>query len=362
MVLYFLVILFPLLVEGLYRKKVVQGGLLGDDSRNRKIRRRYIFFSALPMFLLIAFRNESMGNDTAWYLHHFEKIADTPWSQIFKNATVEEGYILFAKIISIFTDNSSIYQVICATIYLLGLTSFTNQQEENHFFILFLFATMGMYTFMFTGTRQCLAISLCLFSYKYIKKRKIIPFAILMAIAFHFHRSSILFAVAYFIYSRKLSFVNTLIYCAIIVFVVLYLDIIQEWFNDQLDYNYGIEGGAGGIIFSLITIAMCIFAIYLIVSNKAMTKNTQGLINIGIIATILWVLRIFTRVAERPSYYFLICVFASFAYAISTIKDQKEKEIIRVLVIFFALALFGYRLMVNQSTLMPYKFFFNFNF
>ena len=102
---------------------------------------------------------------------------------------------------------------------------------------------------------------------------------------------------------------------------------------------------------------MTAFTIFIVVSNKATSKNAQGLINIGLIATLFWVLRLFTRVAERPSYYFLICVFASFAYSISTLKKQNEKDILKILVVVFALALFVYRLTANQASFVPYTFF-----
>jgi len=357
MLAYILVVIFPLLVERWYKKKIAINNLPLDSEKNKKIRWRYIFLAALPMFFLIAFRNQSIGADTGMYINHFNRMINTPWSKIFDKATMEEGYLVFVKLITIFTDNPLIYQIICATIYLLAITSFTNQQEENHFLILFLFGTLGMYTFMFTGVRQCLAISICLFSYQYIKNRKIVPFVILMFVAFYFHKSSILFASAYIIYPRKLSFWNTLIYAAIVIFAVLYLDVIQQWFNEQLEYDYEIEGGAGGVIFTALVVAMTTFTIFIVVSNKATSKNAQGLINIGLIATLFWALRLFTRVAERPSYYFLICVFASFAYSISTLKKQNEKDILKILVVVFALALFVYRLTANQASFVPYTFF-----
>lgn len=357
MLAYILVVIFPLFIEVWYKRRVRESDLLMDESRNKKVRWIYLFLAALPMFLLIAFRNQSIGADTGMYINHFNKMIKTSWLKLFDKANVEEGYLTFVKLITMFTDNPLIYQIICATIYLLAITSFTNQQEENHFFILFLFGTLGMYTFMFTGVRQCLAISICLFSYRFIRDRKIVPFAILMFLAFYFHKSSILFVAAYLIYLRKLSFWNALIYGAIMIFAVLYLDVIQQWFNQQLEYDYEIEAGAGGIIFTILVVAMTAFTIFVVISNKDTSKNTQGLINIGLIAMFFWIIRLFNRVAERPSYYFLICVFASFAYSIATIKKQNERDIVKMLVIVLALALFVYRLMTNQASFVPYSFF-----
>ena len=357
MLAYILVVIFPLFVEGLYKKKVRAGNLLQDDYLNKKVRWKYIFFAVLPMFFLIAFRNQSIGADTGMYINHFKQMINTPWKKIFDNTRMEEGYIVFVKLITVFTKKPLIFQIVYTSIYLFAITSFANQQEENHFFVLFLFGTLGMYTFMFTGVRQCLAISICLFSYKFIKNRKIIPFAILMLVAFYFHKSSILFVAAYLIYPRKLSLWNVLIYVAIMVLAVLYLDVIQEWFNEQLEYDYGIEGETGGYIFSFLMIAMTVFTIFVVVFNKGLNKDSQGLINIGIIATVFWVLRLFTRVAERPSFYFLIYSFSAFAYSVSALRHKKERDFVRALAVVLCLALFTYRLMTQQISFLPYKFF-----
>ena len=50
---YILVVVFPLLVGGLYNKRVKENNLLKEEVYNKKVRWRYILFAALPMFFLI---------------------------------------------------------------------------------------------------------------------------------------------------------------------------------------------------------------------------------------------------------------------------------------------------------------------
>lgn len=352
MVVYLLVAIIPLLVGILYKKNVKNNMLLPDKKRWK-----YILLAALPMFFLIAFRNQNLGADTGMYIKHFNKMLNTPWNKIFDNTRMEVGYVIFVKLITCFTSNPLIYQVICAAIYLFAVTSFANQIEEDPFFVLFLFCTLGSYMFMFTGTRQCLAISICLFSFRFIKKRKILPFALLMILAFYFHKSSILFIAAYLIYSRKLTWWNILIYIILMAVAVVYLDVIQQWFNDQLEYDYEIEGNTGGVIFTMFMLVITAFSIFIVMSNNKVNAESKGLINIGIIATIFWVLRLLTRVAERPSYYFLPFSFAALVYAINSIKKSNEKEIVKIIVIILAFALYIYRFLTNFSSFVPYSFY-----
>ena len=356
MLIYILVVLIPLLVSELYSRKVKINNLLTDKAE-KKLRWKYIFLSALPMFFLVAFRNQDLGADTGVYLSHFEQMINKPWDQIFDRSRMEHGYLIFVKLITYITHSPLMFQIIYSTIYLFAIASFINELEEDHFFVLFLFGTLGTYIFMFTGVRQNLAISICLFSFRFIKKRKILPFALLMLLAFYFHKSSILFVAAYLIYSRKLSWWNLFIYIVVMFIVVFYLEVIQQWFNDQFEYDYGIEENAGGIIFSLVIISLTIFTIFLIYANKSLNKQSQGLINIGLMATLFWVLRIITRVAERPSYYFLPFLFAALAYAINHIKKGEEKNTVKLVVVVLALALYIYKFFTSFSSLVPYIFY-----
>ena len=317
-----------------------------------------MFFGLRCQCFLIAFRNQSIGADTGMYIRSFIRIDETSWSTVFEKETMEKGYIVFVKLIGFFTNNPLVYQCICAVIYLLSISFFLNELEDNQFFVLFLFGTLGMYKFMFTGVRQCLAISICLLSYRFIKNRRLIPFILIVYLATCFHKSAIIFIAAYLLYPLSLSLGSVFVYIPITVVASYYLEELQYWFNHQLDYAYEIEGEAGGFVFSVIVILMTIFTLFIVLGNNKVTKYSQGLINIGFIAALFWVLRISTRTAERPSFYFLIFTFASFAHAISSLKTTKERVLVKMMVIILSLAVFLYRLL-NQMDFWPYSFYSN---
>ena len=357
MIPYILVVTFPLFVGMLYKNRVKDKGLSREDPKCQKMLHRYILLAAIPMFFLIAFRNQSIGADTNGYLNNFKNTINIPWDTLEESSRMEYGYLIFVKLLTYITNEPLVFQIIYTAIYLWAVTDFVKQLEEEHFLFLFLFGSLGSYTFMFTGVRQCLAISICLLSFRFVKKRKLIPFALLILLAFQFHKSCVLFIVAYLIYPRKLSVLNVLAYIGATSFAVLYLGELQNWLNDQLDYDYGIEGETGGIIFSLLMLLITAFTIFMILSNKSLTKHSQGLVNVGIIAMVCWILRIFTRVAERPSYYFLPFSFAALAYAVAVMKDPKEKSIARLAIIVVALALYVYKFITTFTSFVPYTFY-----
>ncbi|MBR2871311.1 MAG: EpsG family protein [Clostridia bacterium] len=358
MIVYLAVAVFPLLMAQLYNLTYQRGKAQGVSiDKKQPGKWGYLFVAALPMFFLIGFRNQYIGPDTNEYIRNFQVLCDTPWNRIFDISRMEDGYMLFVKIITIFTDSPLIYQVICATIYWIAITDFSSQLDDENFLFLFLFATLGIYTFMFTGTRQNLAMCICLLSFRFIKNRKIIPFAILITIAYFFHKSSILFISAYIIYARKLNFLNVLIYVVIMVVCVMFLDFFQEWLNEQLEYEYEIEETEGGWVFSVLMVGITLYSLISLGMNGGFTKKNVGFFNVGIIATIFWILRLFTRVAERPSYYFMPFAMAALAGAVACIQNKDEKRITKMVVIVVGLLLYAYRFYTALSPYVPYKFF-----
>jgi len=364
MLIYIAVALFPLLVGTYYNARI--GRYLTEEETISKkyLRKRWtwLLVAALPMFALIAFRGEYIGADTRGYLRFFNEMIDTPWNKMFvlnnSGYEFEPGFIVFEKLITLITHNSNVYQVIYSSIYLLAVTTFANQLEKANFSFLYFFVTFGIYTFMFTGVRQCLAMCMCLFSYKFIKKRRIIPFLILLLLAFSFHKSAILFIVAYFIYNRKIGWINSVIYAGFAGFAYVYIEVIQEWFNETLDYEYSIEETGNGFIFFAVVALITVFSFFTVLYYKKKTPESVGLLNIGVITLILWVLRLATRVAERPSYYFLFFSAAMLCYGLDAPHSSRDRLLYKVTVYSLCMVLFIYRFFTNFAALVPYQTFF----
>lgn len=352
MLLYIAVALWPLLMEELYNKINIR-----TNVKNIKLS-TCVFLALLPMFLMIALRNPSMGADTGGYIKNFLNVINTSLENAYKTTRMEHGYLIFVKCIGYITSSALAYQVICTTVYFIGIYSFTkNLEKEDAFLFVFFVTTLGLFFFMFTGVRQCLAMSICLFSYKYCKNRNPVKFFLCIILAYCFHKSACLFAIVYFIVSRKIKWYNILIYGILVWLASTYLLEIQEWFNETLEYNYEIEETGSGFIFFLITLAFTVFSMYVIYNNNGLTKYNTALININFITVFFWLLRLQTRVAERPSMYFMFISCALYSTSLNNIKNKREKLVLRVLIVAFSLAYYAYKLTTNASGFVPYKIF-----
>lgn len=364
MIIYVLVVLFPLFIGKIFDTRYASD-ITGENADTKKYRRKrwwFLFLAALPMFVLIAFRNSLIGADTSVYLKFFDQMVDTPWHMIFYindlTYEFEPGFVLFEKILTLITHSPYVYQVIYSTIYFLSVVTFANEIEKEQFSFLFFFATLGNYIFMFTGVRQCIAISICLLSYKFVKERRLIPFLLLLVLAYTFHRSAILFLAVYFIYNRKINFINSAFYAAFGVIAYININLIQRWFNSVFKFDYDVELSEGGVIFLFIIICITAFSYFMVYYYKKQNFNTIGMLNVNVITLVLWIIRLATRVAERPSYYFLPFTAAALCYALAAPIKDKDKTVYKTVVYILCMVLFVYKLTTNFTSFIPYSTFF----
>ena len=357
MILYLAVVLFPLLIGALVGQEHRQVLANQEDTVIKKDKNQFIWLliAALPMFLLIALRDGSMGNDTANYQAAFLRISTTEWSNIIENTRMEYGFLVFNKLISYITSSVLVYQIIYTSIYLISVVNFAYHLEKGSFFFLYLFGTLNLYMFLFTGVRQCLAMCICLWSYKYIKKRKIIPVILIIALASTFHKSSVVFILAYIIYSNKVNFLNSVIYLLGGIVAFFNIEFIQSWFNENLGYDYGVEETGNGLIFFLVIIIITAYSMIMIFQHKNQKPETMGFININFLTVICWILRLATRIAERPSYYFMFFTIAMLCAGVYSVKDNRERVQMKTLIIVATIILYIYRLSTNFSSFIPYQ-------
>lgn len=350
MILYILVALWPLLIMSMFNRRLAFVGLQVETHRLK-----YIFFAALPMFLLIALRNEKLGADTFVYMEHFRGLQIINLQEAIASSRMEAGYIIFAKYAGMVLHSAKLYQVLCTAIYMLGYMSFAKELKgSSPFYFLFFITTLGPFTFMFTGIRQCLAISICLFSYQFLVRKQYWLFVPLVFLAFNFHKSSFLFLFPLFMWNRPFKFWYILLYLIALYLASTYLLSIQMRINEQFEYDYEIEAVESGEVFLLILLGLSILSYVTLSRGKKVPPDVLPFFNINIITLFFWVLRLQTRVAERPSLYFLPISCALFSYMLA---ENQKNSIVKYGVIIFSMALFIYRMSTNFAGLIPYRFF-----
>jgi hypothetical protein len=121
------------------------------------------------------------------------------------------------------------------------------------------------------------------------------------------------------------------------------------------DISYGIEKTDNGYfmfaIVTLITIASFLMMNRLIEHNS----NNIMLIQINTITMALWIMRLFSRTAERPSLFFMPFTFLLADQIIEVIDNEEICKVVKLFSTVFLGVYFIYRL--KGVGLIPYKFF-----
>ena len=121
------------------------------------------------------------------------------------------------------------------------------------------------------------------------------------------------------------------------------------------DIKYSIEETDNGYVSIII---MAIITVLSFIKMKPLVEqdpNNQLLINLNVIHMAFWILRLFSRTAERPSMFYTCFTILLVEQMIMTAKDEMNRFMINAATVCFFGALFLYR--ISGSGLVPYSFF-----
>ena len=164
--------------------------------------------------------------------------------------------------------------------------------------------------------RQAIALSICLYAYKYILTKSFKKYVFSVLIATLFHYSAFITIFIYFIY-HKGSIMRTLVILLSILFlknlIIVGLSNLG-WYTSYLDKLDDIASGR----FTFLFYVLIFFSPFYIIKFKHYTKQEKGLLSIvlsGLFCQIIFG----TGIGERLAYYFLIYL----CYAIPLLLKNK---------------------------------------
>lgn len=347
MIYYGIAAIFPLLCWGFEEWWLKQEKLSEEKKKQFKI--WMVILAILPMFLLFVLRYKYIGADTIGYVRFFQKeIRSYSFLELLNADTMrfEIGFRIYTKIISLFTKNYTVYFLINGLVIFGIVLRFALKYTENPFVFFFLFITLGTYDFIETGLRQGLAMSICLLAVDFVKEKKIIPFLLLVILAYFFHKSALVFLLIYPLCSIKQT--DWMIFTYVILAMVFLVGFaaFHSAFIQFLGYDaYYIEETGNGGIFMLFVFVLCAFSIFMTFDKKKEKEKKDSdalLMQLSMMTVVFWLLRLVSRTAERISYYYIFGLYAYFAQATEVEKD-KLSSLLKWLLILASLVLFIYR-------------------
>lgn len=270
----------------------------------------------------------------------------------------EMSYVIWNCLLAYITPNRYIY-ILLTTLFIYVLL-FISLKDIFKKYPISILIFMGLWFFFtFTYLRQVMAVSCAWLSYRYVIKRKIIPFLILGFIAYKFHNSAIIFSIFYFLPRKKWE-KSTIIAVFILSFIIGVSGIpmtVYNLYDDALDtqrassYAIDLPGVRYEYILEVIVMMTLIFNRY---DRIPEDKEHLVYLNGALMFCIILLLFLHSSNAGRQSWYYMLGMIYTLSF-LSTKKmafDDYSKIVYLLASVLFLRFIFGWGILIN-----PYKTF-----
>lgn len=216
----------------------------GRISRNGLIRKISIFAVISVLTLFAGLRNWTVGTDTGNYV---EMLAGTTSvSDIWQSTEI--GYNALMLVCASISENYAILLLVISFVVVSSYVKVIESTTKRYEVALFLFITLGAYTFFFNGARQGIATALCFLALPYLLERRLGPYFLLVGVAALFHHTALVVAPLYFLALPRSGwrqiFVVIIGAVALIAFLETFVQVTSLLLNDR--YSTYAEAGEGG--------------------------------------------------------------------------------------------------------------------
>ena len=325
---------------------------------NDKAKRNFLLWCGLFMFIMIAFRHKEVGsNDSQNYFNNWELLSGLSFGGLksyIAESNFESGYLLFVWIFSHIFPNGQFVFIISAILFVVAVCRFIYINSEDPELSFVMYICLGLYSFMAQGLRQSIAMSICLFAIELAKKRKFIPFVLLVLLASTFHTSAIVFLCVYFIYGHTINIRTATVGFGVATILLALSGQFAAIGNMIFEREYENEVETGGFV--AVAIYVIILSVATIFSGKRRReKNYSFFVFMTFLGAVFYLMRyIEVQAVERISFYFMFGQLIVLPSAISRF-DKHVSFVVKCAVIALSFALFAYRL--NGDGLVVYRFF-----
>lgn len=299
------VFVFLLLVPMLIQHIAIKG--LRVDYQKRNNAALACFFCTLTVLVML--RHESIGNDTRNYLHYFQKFSRKDWQYIGKES-IELGFAVINKAISMLTKQPQVYLAIVAVAVSAMIYPTYKRICTDASLTIVLFCIMSTFVMMFSGIRQMLAIGIGFIAYEFTRKKKLIPFVLMVLLAMTFHTSAFMLAFMYPVYHAKIT--KKWLYVVVPVLTVIFFfnrpifSVLTAVIARFTAYEGSIS--STGAYTMLILFAIFTVFAFLIPDESQLDAETIGLRNFLLLSLVIQMFAPLHTLAMRMNYYYIIFI------------------------------------------------------
>ena len=246
--------------------------LLCHEKNNGKNELLFLRIIFIVFSVLVATREMTVGSDTPMYLRLFKECADKKWSIVQFGGYFEPGYLALNVLISYISSSPRFFMVVMSLLINYGFYRFIKKYSKQYLISVVVFMGLSyLYTSM-TMMRQLIAMIIVLYGFRFLLNKKIIKFAITVAVASLFHSSAWVALTLFPLMSIKYNKKKALIVMAIGILASLSIGLLSNRYMEIIGRNNFYEDRIGGYNFGNILSALIFFALF-VISRVVLGRN-----------------------------------------------------------------------------------------
>lgn len=323
-------------------------------------------FIAVASILLILFMGlrGSFATDYKNYAASFQSIAQAEWVDIlkgnsYKYASLELGFRILNKVISLLCQNTVFYMVCIATIFICCTVHEGNRTTDNVLFFVLFFVNAGTYFLSFNMMRQALAASITYCGTIFLQRKQWVKYLLVVLLATSIHTTAIVMFAACWLLIRPVNKKNMMMYIVIAmvawVFLPQIISFVQQYKYGGYTYGMNAAENLNGVI---VQWAVFLFACWQCYLKKVdlVTMDGRIIFNGAMMFVITSLLSRQVMQISRLSYFFSPYLMALGANAVNTAFQGKTRVFFKLFIIIM-LVLYMYVWFYGDSAMENYRFF-----
>lgn len=297
-----------------------------------------------PIFLvltLLAGLRGDMATDHKTYTNFFDRMANSDWQTVFTGEyTMERGFAVLCKLISIVADSHVLYMLVIAIITIGLYTLSYKKSAKIPWLAMVMFFAIGDYFDSFNIVRNVLAAAICFFAittYASGEKKSFWKYLLLVLLASMLHTSALVMIPMYFVLKIRFTLKTLVTYAGIgaasFVLLTRIASKFMEWFSryeiyDQEKYDKYVVN-INAVIPTIGVFLFVIICIYFFKADIDLNEDNNRIAMHGLTLTLMFmILATQMYLAYRFAHFFKPFVAIAAVNTIASLKSSKNKSII----------------------------------
>lgn len=284
--------------------------------------------SALVFILLTGFRY-GIGQDFFYtYVPYFARVYYGYGPQ-----DMELGFYLLNAVVAWFTDDPTPVFLICSVIFFSFTYASILRESSNPIFSVFLLFGMSFLFIFMNAMRQMTAVSILLFSLRFIESKRPISFLLCVIVASLFHSSSVLFAIAYVFPLLNIGWISCA--CAVVLTFVFrnqFADLVNLVISKTQYAGYigsvFDNGETGFVIIAMNVVVLMFCAIVPRLNHLGYSGRYRMLLWCQLICTLISILSGLIPLSQRLRWVFALPSIILLPLALDSIRDEKMRAVV----------------------------------